>query len=339
MRIRTIKPEFWDSASMGRISREARLLFIGMWSLADDSGKLRGDSRFLASRLFPYDEDAKSKITSWVRELVTLGSIIPYRVDDDEYIMIPGWLKHQKIDHPVKSKLPDFDMTRDGFARIREEYREDQGLDQGLDQGREQGVPPSPPRGNETLISETPEREIQPSSPTQLSGSVELPSPVLFDTPSIPDLTTAARELTVAASGPLTPCPDTPKAATVLEMPFPVKSEKASPNTPEGNPGFMEFWKLYPRRVGRANAFKAWRKIKPDVELVNKILDALDVQRDSEQWAKEGGQFIPHPATWLNREGWLDEPPEKPGPLAGYEMSEERAIELSLIAMRGGMQL
>jgi hypothetical protein len=57
-RIRTIKPEFPQSESMGRISRDARLLFVQLWCICDDHGRTRAASRMLASLLFPYDDDA-----------------------------------------------------------------------------------------------------------------------------------------------------------------------------------------------------------------------------------------------------------------------------------------
>lgn len=57
MRIRTIKPEFWVSESMGRLSRDARLIFVGLWSLADDYGRFRADPRLIAGQLLPYDPD------------------------------------------------------------------------------------------------------------------------------------------------------------------------------------------------------------------------------------------------------------------------------------------
>jgi hypothetical protein len=56
-RIRTIKPEFPQSESVGRLSRDARLLFIQLWTVCDDSGRARGSSRMLASLLYPYDTD------------------------------------------------------------------------------------------------------------------------------------------------------------------------------------------------------------------------------------------------------------------------------------------
>lgn len=108
-RIRTIKPEFAHSESMGRISRDARLCFVMMWTIADDAGRLRGASRMLASLLFPYDDDAPKLIDSWLCELEDENCIVRYLVDGSQYIQIVKWLEHQKIDRPSASKIPEFD--------------------------------------------------------------------------------------------------------------------------------------------------------------------------------------------------------------------------------------
>jgi hypothetical protein len=55
-RIRTIKPEFPQSESLARVSRDARLCFVALWTICDDAGRARGNGRMLASLLFPYDE-------------------------------------------------------------------------------------------------------------------------------------------------------------------------------------------------------------------------------------------------------------------------------------------
>jgi hypothetical protein len=70
------------------------------------------------------------------------------------------------------------------------------------------------------------------------------------------------------------------------------------------------FWPAYPRKVGKANAMKAFLKIGPDVETVTRMLGALRVQTQSDQWRRDNGQFIPHPATWLNGRRWEDEAAE-----------------------------
>lgn len=70
---------------------------------------------------------------------------------------------------------------------------------------------------------------------------------------------------------------------------------------------FDTFWKAYPRKVGKDEARKAFDKRKPTPELLNAILAAIEVQRQTLDWQKDGGQFIPHPATWLNQGRWQDE--------------------------------
>jgi hypothetical protein len=130
-RIRTIKPEFPHSESMGRISRDARLTFIELWTLADDSGRLRGNSRMLASLLFPYDDDAKDLIEGWLGELERENCVRRYLIDGASYLEICNWLNHQKIDKPTPSKLPQFDESSRIVASPREESSED--LDQDLD--------------------------------------------------------------------------------------------------------------------------------------------------------------------------------------------------------------
>jgi hypothetical protein len=126
-RIRTIKPEFPQSESMGRVSRDARLLFIQLWTLADDSGRLRGNSRMLASLLFPYDDDAPGLIDTWISELVREECITPYEVEGQHFIQITNWIEHQKIDKPSPSRFPAPREDSRGF----ESPRESSGLDQG----------------------------------------------------------------------------------------------------------------------------------------------------------------------------------------------------------------
>lgn len=108
-RIRSIKPEFPHSESMGRCSRDARLCFILLWTIADDSGRTRGDSRLLASLLFPYDEDSRGLIDSWIGQLESEECLVRYQHEGQTYIQITNWRSHQKIDKPSLSKLPPFD--------------------------------------------------------------------------------------------------------------------------------------------------------------------------------------------------------------------------------------
>lgn len=70
---------------------------------------------------------------------------------------------------------------------------------------------------------------------------------------------------------------------------------------------FDRLWKSYPRKVAKENAREAFAKLKPNDDLLNAMLSAIEKQKKSEQWAKDNGQFIPYPATWLNQHRWEDE--------------------------------
>lgn len=69
---------------------------------------------------------------------------------------------------------------------------------------------------------------------------------------------------------------------------------------------FAIFWKTYPKKVGKEAARKSWDKIRPNIE---EVLKALEWQMKSDQWFKNGGQFIPNPSTYLNQHRWEDEMP------------------------------
>lgn len=70
---------------------------------------------------------------------------------------------------------------------------------------------------------------------------------------------------------------------------------------------FERFWAAYPKKRNKGDALKAWRALKPSEELVTAILAAVERARESVQWRKDEGQFIPYPATWLRARGWEDE--------------------------------
>jgi hypothetical protein len=78
--------------------------------------------------------------------------------------------------------------------------------------------------------------------------------------------------------------------------------------------GFDEFWQAYPKRKAKGAALKAWAKIKSKPVTLQAILTALAWQRATHDWTKEGGQFVPYPASYLNAQGWLDEPPANATP-------------------------
>ena len=75
----------------------------------------------------------------------------------------------------------------------------------------------------------------------------------------------------------------------------------------EVNSRFDQFWKAYPKKAKRPRALKAWQKINPDQGLIEQIMVSVEAHKESDQWTKEGGTYIPHPDTWLNDESWNDQ--------------------------------
>lgn len=144
-RIRTIKPDFPHSESMGRVSREARLCFILLWTMADDEGRLRGNSRMVASLLYPFDDDVGKLMPEWLRELEAEGCIVCYQIERDSYIQISNWLKHQKIDKPYPSKLPSPEEHSRTFANGRDNSPTYWNGMEGNGSGREEGSAPKAP--------------------------------------------------------------------------------------------------------------------------------------------------------------------------------------------------
>ena len=70
---------------------------------------------------------------------------------------------------------------------------------------------------------------------------------------------------------------------------------------------FEQFWLSYPKKQTKKKALQIWLKLKPDQDLISKILKALEVQKQTNQWQKEKGKYIPYPTTWLNQARWEDE--------------------------------
>lgn len=107
MRIRSIKPEFWQSETVARLGRDARLFFVGLWSLADDAGRFRANARYLAGQLFPYDDDCLDVSSRALASLSAAGLITVWTdKNGNQYGAVLGWAEHQKIDRPTPSKLP-----------------------------------------------------------------------------------------------------------------------------------------------------------------------------------------------------------------------------------------
>jgi len=80
---------------------------------------------------------------------------------------------------------------------------------------------------------------------------------------------------------------------------------------------FEQFWTAYPRKTNKGFARTVFGKIKPNADMLKKMIVAIEQQKSSDQW--KDPKYIPHPSTWLNGERWEDEATGKPSfnPFAG----------------------
>lgn len=219
-RTRNIKPAFFDNEILGSIDPLARLLFIGLWTIADREGRLEDRPRKIKKTLLGYDDVTAEETSGMLQQLADGGFLIRYEVEGERYIQVVNFTKHQN-------------------PHMKE---------------KESEIPPPPGWEEE--------------APTQHQTSTrQAPDNDEEDEPEVKD------------------------------------DEKPSLQDRR----FDEFWNAYPNKKAKTNAKRAWMKIKPTEVLFTKIMAAIEAAKHSEDWQKENGRFIPHPATWLNGGRWEDE--------------------------------
>lgn len=84
-RIRTIKPQFWDDLKIGRLSRDARLLYIGLWNFADDLGVVIADPVWLKSKIFPYDKIQLQQFEGWLKMLEETDLLVCFPLSQERF--------------------------------------------------------------------------------------------------------------------------------------------------------------------------------------------------------------------------------------------------------------
>lgn len=134
-RIRSLKPEIWQDKALGRLPRDARLLFVGIITQADDEGRFRAETPLLRAAVFPFDTAdtaaagqghlldnypelyERLDLDAWIESLANAKLIRIYEVKGERFGDLPNWSKHQRVDHPKKSNLPPFEKRDKTQAR------------------------------------------------------------------------------------------------------------------------------------------------------------------------------------------------------------------------------
>ena len=127
-RIRTIKPQFWDDAKIGRIPRDARLLYIGLWTFADDLGVVIADPVWLKSKIFPYDRIQIQQLEAWLGLLEKTGFISLLSVKSESFYYLPTFSRHQIINRP---NLDDVNIDKKLLDNILAKFTDQSAINHG----------------------------------------------------------------------------------------------------------------------------------------------------------------------------------------------------------------
>lgn len=91
-RARNLKPSFFTDEDIGKLKHGARLLFQGLWILADRDGRLRDSPEWIKAHTFPYE---RAPVDAWLNELQGSGFITRYSIGDKKFIQVRTFSKHQ----------------------------------------------------------------------------------------------------------------------------------------------------------------------------------------------------------------------------------------------------
>ncbi len=304
-----VESKFWQDEKMRAVTDDARYLML--YLLTSPHRNIMG-FYFLpvpyACFDLGWDEERFSK---GLNELLEIQVV---RYDQGSHVvLIQNYLKHNPLENPnqVKSaidrldEMPQTSLFRE-FARI-------------LGQSDKPFIKP--------LIEHLNQRMGQPVTVTVTGSGTGTGTGTGSINICAPD---GAQECVKSTGGSVeadkvtaTPDKDKPSKNGGPRSPFKSKRQEQL---------FEKFWEHYPKRRSRGQAEKTWVKIKPDEQLVADMLSALERAKTSVGWRKDGGQFIPHPSTWLNAKGWTDEylTPEENVPDAWHEIrkfAEEEEFE------------
>lgn len=101
-----MKPTIWESEQVAEVSLKARLTFIGLITQADDDGRLKGSPRRIKGQLFRYDDTTAEEVNELLTELAVNELIIRFENGGKQFIELPTWHQHQKINRKTDSVLP-----------------------------------------------------------------------------------------------------------------------------------------------------------------------------------------------------------------------------------------
>ena len=107
-RKRFLDPDLWRDPAIAKMTRDERLLFVGLITIADDEGRLAASPAALQGAIYPNDSHVTpALVRKWRNAVVDkLANVVLYKHEEVEFISFKRWERYQKPSHPTPSKLP-----------------------------------------------------------------------------------------------------------------------------------------------------------------------------------------------------------------------------------------
>lgn len=278
-RSRNIKPSFFKNEDLADLPPFDRLLFIGLWCLADREGRLEDRPRRIKIELFPGDG---YDVEVGLANLQGKGFIDRYEVAGFTVISLPNFARHQSPHSTEKdSELPDCN----GYLTVNERHR-----------GK---VLP----GKQRFVHAETGFSLEANNSEVTVNASERPAPVTVDAPThnalIPDSLNPDYLNPEEEKEPLGVSGETPPA------PASQPGEKSTKYSDD----FESFWREYPKRdraSSKPDAWKAWgARLKDGVDPQDLIRAAANYRADQMAKGKVGTEYVKLPSTFLGKgEHW-----------------------------------
>lgn len=319
---RVIKDSICESKGLSECSFFAADLYKRLITYADDYGRFNSDTAIIRARLYPreYEYVLESDIIDGLIELCGVGKIAFYTTKYfgqfkkrvGVYGVFPNWKEHQRI-RESKAKCPEPDDTSVNDWYLRRFISMDMKVaivDRDNFKCQECGKFLTSCRDARRFVKLGQGLfHIDHIVPVQQGGRATLENLRV----TCPDCNLKRKksysfqeilDFTLSPQFAAT-CGDSPQTAAINQTKPEEESKSntcASADKPQS--AFEQFWLAYPKKKNKIDAQKAFKTVKAPLKT---LLDAIERQKQSEQWKRDSGQFIPYPATWLRRGAWEDE--------------------------------
>ncbi|MGD9276284.1 MAG: hypothetical protein PVJ67_03875 [Candidatus Pacearchaeota archaeon] len=296
---RSIKPEFWASEQVMNCSKNARLLFIGLWNFCDDNGIHQYSFRCIKAKIFPADSDTESEIEQLLNELEKNNLIKIYTVNDKKYLKISGW-HHQSIARPFY-KFPDEDGNKplNKWEKIENIHEQCSSSAQAVPEQCSSSAQAAPEQCSSSAQA----------APEQCSSSAQaVPEQCSSSAQAVPKHCGNGygynTDLSFKHNSNVNNQDKNFKESKNARV---RASFTVLKNNSEFIAKFDKFYAVYPLHKSKEGALKAFAQINPDNDLLDKILIGVENYKQEIIFMNIDKKYIKHPSTWLNQKCWLDE--------------------------------